>query len=147
MALSFTIVVNVRQQFGDSDTGHGVFVGREKNFPFDCPSVSSDQALLQFQSQTVTKEEILEINGVTVFGGVPITSDVEGATSGPIPGGPNHRHLVSAASGGWVGNVLIINPGVLKDSGNVLRIASDGESFVIDNVVILYKTRGGSTHL
>jgi hypothetical protein len=42
---------------------------------------------------------------------------------------------------GWVGNVLIINPGVLKSSGNVLRIASNGEEFVIDNVVVVYKTR------
>ena len=117
MALNFTIAVKARQQFGDTNINNGVFVGREKSYPFDCPSISSDQALLLFQSFGAGTEQTLEINDVPVLGGVPAT-------------GP-----------GWVGNVLIINQGVLEDSGNSLRIASDGNNFVIDNVVVVYKTR------
>jgi hypothetical protein len=54
----------------------------------------------------------------------------------------NGRSL-AALSFGWVGNVLIINQGVLRDSGNTLRIASGGDEFVVDNVVVVYKTRTG----
>jgi hypothetical protein len=50
MALDFTIVVNARGQFGDTNINFGNFVGREAGFSFDCPSVSSDPALLLFQS-------------------------------------------------------------------------------------------------
>lgn len=143
MALNFTIVVHVRHQFGVVDQDIGVFAGLEHSFPFDCPSVSSDHALLLFQSLGVGHEQTLETNGVPVFGGVPVTDAVRGVTAGVPPeyGVPNHGHQLLAGSLGWVGNVLIINPGVLKSSGNVLRIASNGEEFVIDNVVVVYKTR------
>jgi hypothetical protein len=118
MALNFTVVVHVRQQFGDTDQDIGVFAGREKSFSFDCPSVSSGEyALMLFQSVGVGQEQVLQINGVPVFGGVPAS---------PLS---------------QAGNVLIINQGVLRNSGNVLRIASEGDEFVIDNVVVLYKTR------
>jgi hypothetical protein len=91
----------------------------------------------------VRQEQILEVNGVGVFGGVPETDLVLGGTGGPFPssGVPGHSHSVTAASFGWTGNVLIIGQGVLKDSGNLLRIASGGDEFVIDNVVVLYQTR------
>ena len=143
------------------DQDIGVFAGLEHSFPFDCPSVSSDHALLLFQSLGVGQEQrgvdpdlglaglgvgqeqTLETNGVPVFGGVPVTDAVRGVTAGVPPeyGVPNHGHQLLAGSLGWVGNVLIINPCVLKSSGNVLRIASNGEEFVIDNVVVVYKTR------
>lgn len=143
MAVSFTIVVHVRHQFGDTDQNIGVFAGLEQSFPFDCPSVSSDHALLLFQSLGVGEEQTLEVNGVPVFGGVPATDVVRGGTGGPIPpfDVPSHGHQLLAGSLGWAGNVLIINQGVLKDSGNILRIASGGDEFVVDNVVVVYKTR------
>jgi hypothetical protein len=144
MALDFTIVVNVRHQFGDTDQNIGVFAGSESTFSFDCPSVSSDQALLLFQSLNVSGEQVLEINGVLVFGGVPATDEVIGFTGEPQPANsaPFHSHGVTAFSLGWVGNVLIINPGVLRENGNTMRIASAGDKFfVIDNVIVLYKVR------
>lgn len=144
MALDFTIVVNVRHQFGEEDHNMGVFAGNEATFEFDCPSVSSDQALLLFQSFNVTGEQVLEVNDVLVFGEVPATDQVLGVTGPPsdIEDVPSHFHQVFASVFGWVGNVLFINPGVLRDSGNVLRIASAGDKwFVIDNVIVLYKVR------
>lgn len=142
MALDFTIVSHVRHQFGNTDVDIGVFAGREQTFSFDCPLVSSDHALLLFQSSGVSHEQVLEVNGETVFGGVPQSDDTLIAVPTPGPQGSEHYHsVVPATLLGWVGNVLIINPGVLKDSGNVLRIASDGDAFVVDNVVVLYKTR------
>lgn len=140
MALSFSVVVHTRNQFGDEDQDFGVFAGREKTWSFNCPSVSSDHALLLFQSLGVSAEQVLEVNGVMVFGGVPSTDPVGGAPLGGTVGVPAHGHLVRS-SAGWTGNVLILNEGVLRDSGNVLRIASDGDEFVIDNVVVLYNTR------
>ena len=140
MALSFSVVVHSRHQFGDEDQDLGFFAGREKSWSFDCPSVSSGHALLLFQSLGVSAEQILEVNGVSVFGGVPHTDPLVGAPFGGTAGAPAHGHLVHS-SAGWTGNVLILNEGVLRDSGNVLRIASDGDEFVIDNVVVLYKTR------
>jgi hypothetical protein len=82
-------------------------------------------------------------NGVPVFGGVPSTDAVGGGTGGPSPsvGVPSHSHPVFAATFGWVGNVLHIRQGVLRNSDNVLRIASEGNEFIIDNVVVVYKTR------
>ena len=143
MALSFTVVVNVRHQFGDTDQNIGVFSRRSADFSFDCPSVSPDQALLLFQAMGVRGEQVLEVNGVPVFGGLPETDRVLGATgfaNGP-PGIPQHTHGFSAFSFGWAAQVMLINPGVLKDTGNVLRIASGGDDFVVDNVVVVFKTR------
>jgi hypothetical protein len=107
-ALNFTIVVHVRHQFGAVDQDIGVFAGLEHSFPFDCPSVSSDHALLLFQSLGVGQEQTLETNGVPVFGGVPATDVVRGVTAGVPPefGVPNHGHQLLAGSLGWVGNVL-----------------------------------------
>jgi hypothetical protein len=55
-------------------------------------------------------------------------------------------------SSDWVGNIARVNPGWLKESGNVLHIGSrtsqgflipedELDDFLIDNVVIQYKTR------
>jgi hypothetical protein len=143
MALSFTVVINVRHQFGDTDQNIGVFAGRSANFSFGCPSVSSDQALLLFQSRGVGAEQVLEVNGVPVFGGIPETDVIRGVTglasSSPVE--LQHNHSVSAVSLGWAGNVMLINQGVLRDADNVLRIASQGDDFIVDNAVILFKTR------
>jgi hypothetical protein len=143
MTLSFTVVMNGRHQFGDTDQDIGTFSGSSAEFSFDCPRVSSDQALLLFQSTSVQGEQTLEVNGTTVFGGIPETDRVvagTGFTSGP-PGFPQHSHQILAFSLGWAGQVMIINPGVLRDANNVLRIASGGDEFVVDNVVVLFKTR------
>jgi hypothetical protein len=103
MALNFTIVVHVRHQFGVVDQDIGVFAGLEQSFPFDCPSVSSDHALLLFQSLGVGHEQTLETNGVPVFGGVPVTDAVRGVTAGVPPeyGVPNHGS--APAVGGFIG--------------------------------------------
>lgn len=145
MALDFTIVINVRQQFGDDDQNIGVFAGRRKEFRFDCPNVSSDQAFLLFQSSGVSNEQVAEINGVAVFGGVPETDAIVVFTTG-FPTGfdvPSHDHPMRAISGGWTGNVMLIQAGVLRSSGNVLVVRSSGDEFVIDNLVVVYKVRGG----
>ncbi|MFI7545738.1 hypothetical protein [Actinoplanes sp. NPDC049599] len=141
MALEFAFVIHVRHQFGDDDQDIGVFAGREQTFAFDCPLAGPDHALLLFQSLGVSREQTLEVNGVTVFGGVPVTDAVFGVTGLPLGGASNHTHPVQLTSAGWVGNVLIINPGVLRDRGNALRIASGGDEFVVDNAVVLYRTR------
>ncbi|MCW2849438.1 MAG: hypothetical protein JWR90_3412 [Marmoricola sp.] len=143
MSLNFTVVINVRHQFGDTDQDIGVFAGDSANFAFDCPSVSSDQALLLFQSMGVRGEHVLEVNDVTVFGGIPET-DLVLAGAGFQSGGsdvPPHTHPVTTLSLGWAGQVMLINPGVLREQGNVLRIASRGDDFVVDNVVVVFKTR------
>jgi hypothetical protein len=103
MALNFTIVVHVRHQFGVVDQDIGVFAGLEHSFPFDCPSVSSDHALLLFQSLGVGQEQTLETNGVPVFGGVPVTDAVRGVTAGVPPNTASRTTGTSCWRVHWAG--------------------------------------------
>ena len=148
--LDYTVIVNGRQQFGDKDLNIGNFVGEQKQFSFNCPGVNASQpALLLFQSfhhidvgsgDDAVREQSLEINGSVVFGGIP-----SAPFSVPVlsPGNSNAR-IVGTQVRGWVGNVLLVTANTLKESNNVMRIASVKKSeFVIDNVVLLYKTKSG----
>jgi hypothetical protein len=82
-------------------------------------------------------QQSMEINGQQVFGGIP--SAVEVATL------PND-FIVSRAQ--WNGNVMLIEPGVLRED-NVLRIRAEKlsddnlDDFIIDNLVVVFKTRPG----
>jgi hypothetical protein len=142
MASSFTIVLSDRQHFGDDqgtfdDIEPGVpFVGRAKDFRFDCPNVDSGEtAVLMFQSRDVDhSRNILQINGVDVGGGLP----------------------VSPARDAWNGNVLLVEPRrLLREVRNVLHVEArsrsggsiDVDDFIIDNVVIEYKTRARTVSL
>jgi len=144
MALDFTVVITVRQRFGDNDIEDAgletdaPFVGSEKNFEFHCPNVDSrQQAVLLFQCMGANGQQSMEINGRQVFGGIP--SAVELVTL------PNNN-FVSRAQ--WNGNVMLIEPGVLRED-NVLRIQSGQlsddnlDDFIIDNLVVMFKTRSG----
>ena len=162
MAIDFTLVIDTRHQFGPSDTNNGTWVGNAEEFGFDCPGRdASSQAILLFQSYSVGAQQVLRVNGVAVWGGVPTTDDFSLVMSPPVPtvndqhrhslpggdqtGTPifsssdSHRHDVWISSFGWTGNVLLIAAGALTDSGNVLRVESSGDNFVIDNVVVVYK--------
>ena len=136
MASSFTIVLFQRQHFGAragtfNDVEPNVpFAGRSKSFVFDCPHVEArEPAYLMFQARDVDHpRNIFEVNGLGVFGGLP----------------------VSPARDSWNGNVLLVEPRhQLRATGNVLRVESrDGrgttggsiDDFIIDNVVLVYKT-------
>lgn len=140
MAVDFTIVVHVRHQFGNVDQNIGVYAGLFKHWKFDCPGVSSEYALLFFQSSGVEAEQKIEVNRVAVPGGVP-NDLVVGETGGPLGNVPFHTHSLGATLLGWAGNVLIIPRGVLKSQANDLRISSSGYEFLIDNVVVAFKTK------
>lgn len=143
MALDFTVVITVRQRFGDNDIEdvgletEAPFVGSQKDFEFHCPNVDSrQQAVLLFQCMGANAQQRMDINGQQVFGGIP--SAVELVTT------PNN--ILSRAQ--WNGNVMLIEPGVLRED-NVLRIRSGKlsddnlDDFIIDNLVVLFKTRPG----
>jgi hypothetical protein len=133
MATNFTVILFQRQHFGnDPGTFNDIepdvpFAGSAKNFSFDCADVDpGDTAVLMFQSRDVDhRRNILRVNGVDVFGGLP----------------------VSPARDAWNGNILLIEPHhQLKATGNVLRVesrtssgesAGDVDDFIIDNVVIV----------
>ena len=136
MATNFTVILFQRQHFGNepgifNDIEPNVpFVGSTKGFSFDCPGVNpSETAFLMFQSRDVDHQRnIFRINGVEVFGGLP----------------------ASPSRDAWNGNILIIEPHhQLRATGNVLHVESrnssggggdDIDDFIIDNVVIMYKT-------
>jgi hypothetical protein len=143
MALDFTVVITVRQRFGDNDiedTGletDAPFVGAEKDFEFHCPNVDSrQQALLLFQCMGTNGQQSMEINGRPIFGGIPAATELLTLPSG----------IVSHAQ--WNGNVMLIEPGVLRED-NVLRIQAGKltddnlDDFIIDNLVVVFKTRSG----
>jgi hypothetical protein len=130
----FTVVF-VKEQFGNepgslkSIEPFVHFAGPKKDFTFSCPKVNSHEAaVLMFQSRAVTStKNIITINGHE-FGGIPTS--------------PNKDV--------WNANVLVIRNGILRPSGNVLHIESrntsggtDGniDDFILDNVVVMYKTR------
>jgi hypothetical protein len=136
MGTNFTVIQFQRQHFGHQpgsfeDIEPGVvFVGQAKEFVFDCPCVNSnDTAVLLFQSRDVSHAlNILHINGRSLYGGLP----------------------VSPSRDTWNGNVLLVEREYgLREKGNVLRVESrndtggvdaDIDEFIIDNVVIQYKT-------
>jgi hypothetical protein len=129
--MNYMVIDPVRQHFGNEpDFLPGQFVGQQKDFPFDCPSIDRSQAaVLMFQSLHVSNtRNVFEINGQTVFGDLPTTADDRDA---------------------WAGQVLLVSPNVLRATGNVLHVESrtdsgstsgDIDDFVIDNVVVFYKT-------
>jgi hypothetical protein len=137
MGSNFTVIQFQRQHFGNQPASFNdvepdvPFVGRAKDFVFDCPNVNPDEtAVLLFESRAVShRENILQINGVQVFGGLPVTPS---------------RDM-------WNGNVLLVEPHHgLRETSNVLRVESrdatggvgaDIDDFIIDNVVIAYKIK------
>lgn len=137
MATNFIIILFQRQHFGNeqgtfNDIEPSVpFVGRTKDFSFNCPNVDPNEtAFLTFQSRDVDHQRnVFQINGVNVFGGLPASPDRKT----------------------WNGNILLVEPHHgLRATGNVLRVESrnssggsggDIDDFIIDNVVIVYKTR------
>ena len=136
MGTNFTVIQFQRQHFGNepgsfNDIEPAVpFVGPAKDFVFDCPKVDpNDTALLLFQSRDVSHaRNAFQVNGIQVFGGLP----------------------VSPSRDTWNGNVLLVERHHgLRATGNVLHVESrntsggaDGniDDFMIDNVVIQYKT-------
>jgi hypothetical protein len=89
-----------------------------------------ETAFLIFQSRDVDHQRnIFRLNGVDIFGGLPAS-----------PSGDT-----------WNGNILLIGSHhQLKATNNVLHVesrnkvgggGSDIDDFIIDNVVIVYKTR------
>ena len=136
MATNFSVMLFQRQHFGnepgifDDIEPNVPFAGSTKDFTFDCPDVNPrETAFLMFQSRDVDHQRnVFQINGVDVFGGLPASPSREA----------------------WNGNILLIEPRhQLRATGNVLHVESrnfsggrgDGiDDFIIDNVVILYKT-------
>lgn len=148
MALDFTVVIAVRQRFGDGDEDdlgqetEAPFVGAQKDYEFQCPGVDrGQQAILLFQCQGANVPQNLEINGQLIFGGIP--SAVEQAAVRVGSGG----FIQSIPVAQWNGNVMLVHPGVLQEN-NVLRIktreigdSGNVDNFIIDNLVIIFKVR------
>ena len=153
MAVNYTVVFSQRQRFGNEpDVNYpGVFVGQEKDFPFDCPDVNPNEtAVLFFNSYDVEGSNVFQINGVDVYGGLyqgprGETKDVAGR-----PGGPTRINI-------WMTHELLVEPRhQLRATGNVLHVKSrtqsghdtgDIDDFVLDNMVIMYKTTTASRPL
>ena len=144
MAIDYTVIMSVRQRFGDNKKEletlietEAPFVGRSKDFPFACPNVDrSKSAILQFESLGVTFRGIIQINGNNIFGGLTV--------------GPNSLNAPVGGAGlipVWKTHTLIVHENVLLDQ-NRLHIeavaATDGnvDDFIIDNVVLFFKIRG-----
>ena len=141
MATSFTVILFSRQQFGPNQglfdqVEPGVaFAGLSKDFSFDCPDVDSGEAAyLMFQSFALgDKRTVFQINGVDIFGGLPVAN--------PERWFDQNAQTIFFH---WAGNIMLVesNHG-LKAAGNILHVESTGLDFIIDNVVITYKTLSG----
>jgi hypothetical protein len=152
MATDYTVVITVRQRFGDSPGGtlgssgrdwgeypverEAPFVGLSKDFHFSCPSIDRSQAgVLQFNSLGVSNfNNVIQINGVDIPGGISV--------------GPVWIYLDPHVPL-WNTHFLIVDGSVLAEE-NVLHIESKPEDtfgnfddFIIDNAVIWFKTHTG----
>jgi hypothetical protein len=152
MALDYTIIQPVRQRFGDGDYTwelnderevEAPFVGRRKEFAFSCPNVDPSQmAALHFESFGLSSSaNILEINGVPVPGGL------KPARVFVVAGGTTQGTVTSYGYSFWKAHALLVEANILGEQ-NVLHIASvvidddnNYDNFIIDNVVIFFKTR------
>ena len=137
MAADFTVIRAVRARFGDTTEvlageHQAPHVGVAEDFAFNCPMVDSSQmAVLEFESVDVTVAgNVMTLNGKSL--------------SAPIRKSPG-----SGASAVWTANVVLVDKGILKPSGNILHVearnANGGASgnrddFILDNIVIFYKT-------
>jgi hypothetical protein len=150
--MDFVVIIRVRQRFGIEDASdvepeaEAPFVGKAKNFPFNCPRVDPGaDAILLFQAMGVGhRRNRLAINGSDIAGGLPIGGLLT------IPTG--QQPTTGFLTGIWSAQVLIVPAGVLRETGNTLRIEArnkDGgtggevDSFIVDNVVLLFKPRRG----
>ncbi|HTA33081.1 MAG TPA: hypothetical protein VK721_06620 [Solirubrobacteraceae bacterium] len=148
MAIDFTVIQPVRQRFGDDPSGaigsksdwdefpaetNAPFVGVSKQFPFKCPSIdTSESGVLQFNAVGVSGyDNVIQVNDVPVPGGISV---------GPL--WPYIDPKISL----WNTQSQLVEAGVLGED-NVLYIASTADEFgnyddfVIDNIVIWFKTR------
>jgi hypothetical protein len=137
MASDFTVIRAVRARFGDS-TGDlagesdAPNVGTAEDFTFDCPRVNlNEMAVLEFESIDVTVEgNIMSVNGT--------------ALSAPL-----RKSTGFADTTRWTANIVLIDKGVLKPTGNVLHVEARNDAggttgnrddFILDNIVVFYKT-------
>jgi hypothetical protein len=155
MASDYTIILSQRQHFGDQprtfdDVEPDVkFVGPTKDFPFSCPNVNPNEtAVLMFQTReiSISQRNVFRVNGFDVFGAHPAKGNLP--ASGGLPASPSKNE--------WNGNVMLLEaehmkPNQrLKPTGNILHIEARNDNgggggniddFIIDNVVIMYKSR------
>jgi len=144
MSLDFSVISQTQQQFGDQNINVGTFAGNTKDFNFSCEGVNStEHALLMFQSRWVGSNQSIKINGSTIFGGIPGSNTIDGV-AGRFTFGfadvPAHEHVVNGHSNNWTGNTMIVGTNILQETGNVLTVRAT-EVFIIDNVIILFKTK------
>lgn len=129
--MNYTVIVNSRHHFGNEPSFlPGFFSGQSRSFAFDCPAIDPGQrSVLMFESLHVTTDKnIFTINDKTIYGGLPTTVQDTHA---------------------WTSNVMLVEAGTLRPEGNSLEVeartgsgesSGDIDDFVIDNVVLLYKT-------
>jgi hypothetical protein len=157
--MDFTVIAASRHRFGDNiqdekpsvgEIERGLetdapLVGLERSFQFLCPNVDPrESAILLFQAQGVTERvHTFELNGQAIFGGIPtsVESDHSKRQSGP-------RSVDMNAF--WSGTIALINPGMLREANSLLirvkEFSYSGaiiDDFIIDNMVMLFKTRAG----
>lgn len=140
MATELTVILFQRRHIGNqpgtfNDVEPNVqFVGPTLDLKFDCPNVNAHEtAILMFQSRGVSarQKNVFQVNDVDVSGGLP----------------------ASPSKDTWNGNILLLEPRhELKATGNRMHIKAQGglfedgeffdnlDDFILDNVVILYKT-------
>jgi hypothetical protein len=157
MSSDFTVILAVRQRFGDSDPELSLpqeleapFVGASKEFAFACPGVdSTEMAVLQFESFGIRAgtfqpfvvpqpppRNVIRINGTDLPGG--------------LTPGPEEKISDGVRQNFWRTHSLLVPANVLRER-NVLfveavrfRLTSNQQNldnFIIDNVVVHYKVR------
>jgi hypothetical protein len=145
MGVNYRVIFPSRYHLGNEPNIFAIanpppFVGKTQDWTFDCPDVDArETGVLLFQSYDVTTgRNVFEINSVAVFGGIPVGPQHQDA-------GSNRRTNI------WMSHVLLVESRhQLKATGNVLHVeaqaaqagGSDVDDFLLDNMVIMYKTLG-----
>jgi hypothetical protein len=136
VATEFVVIDSVRQHFGlakDTLIPGVPFKGAKFDYPFQCQNVdASSPAVLMFEAYHADNDaNSMKVNGSAIAGGIPAdhTGDARG----------------------WSSHTVLIGANVLKNGNNALHVEvalnNQGEAkadFIIDNVVLLYKTKTGT---
>jgi len=149
MSMDYTVVQAVRQHFGDGSYNNMSdqqlppevrLEGREKSFPFSCQNVDKSKvAVLQFQIVGSNGAGSMKINGANISGGIPDSVSTTHQHRRP----PLATEFYAVTNNITTSQIMLIPANVL-DSDNILQIEASADDFIIDNIVVMYKTRNRS---
>lgn len=145
--MDYTVIAASRHRFGDENAEflepelerNAPFVGVDHTFLFDCTDIDRNEiAILQLMTLGIShRNNIIQVNSENIPGGLGTSVESD------------RFDVLSLVRQIWVPQTLLVRGPLLRPVSNrlfVRSVASDGDptnedNFVLDNIVLFYKTR------